>query len=92
MGDAAPKDIHIHQLCTRLILEHAAYKAQDFPKCTCFVTIQVSDMLNMPLGFQIREGQNFCIQAHGQSPERVFPYLDALEFRVASRTSTKNTF
>src|SRR6266496_5247419 len=83
MRDTSAKYVAVDQLssccvaeCLRHLRQYHAEGARLFP-------VQISNVWDVSLGFEVREARHFGKQAGRQSPLGILPHLDALEFCIA---------
>jgi len=90
MGHATAKHVDVNQLRARLLAKHSTHARQDFSERARFLAVEVCNMWNVPLGFEIGEAEDFGVQADRESPEGIFPHLDTVKLRIARSAATND--
>ena len=89
VGDTAAKDIDIDELGPGLVPQRPRHSCHDFPKGPRFFPVEIGNVRNMPLGFEIGEAGHFGAETDRHAPQRVFPDLDSLQGSIAIRPAAQ---
>lgn len=88
--DSAAEHIDVHYLRRGRITERPRSSSEGRPKGTSLFPIQIGDVRDVPLRFEIGKSENFAFAGGREAPQFVFPNLGATKFLVPFQSTTED--